>query len=160
MSSGKIPTIKTEITGRNGFPIKGPLGRSRTLTGSFSSVGKIVTGTGTLFETEINGGGWLYSTTDNEIRKFTQINGNTNLVLESAFTSNQTNEPVVVVVPQYLSIVAKNIHATNDAQLNNRKFSAGESENYNSDSGLHPITYHAASGAPGLSGEIKFDLTY
>jgi hypothetical protein len=160
MSSGKIPTIKTEITGRNGFPIKGPLGRSTTLTGMFSSAGRIVTGTGTLFETEITGSGWLYSTTLNEVRKFTQINGNTNLYLETAFTSDQTNESVIVVQPLYISIAAKNIHATNDAQINNRKFAAGEVKNYNFDDGMNPITYHAASGAPGLSGEIMFDLAY
>jgi hypothetical protein len=159
MSSGKIPTIKTEITGRNGFPIKGVLGRSSTLTGTYSSVGVIVTGTGTLFETEITGSGWLYSTADNEIKKFTQINGNTNLVLESAFTNNQTDQDVIVYQPQYISIAAKNIHATNDAQLNNRKFSAGEVKNYNFDDGINPITYNAASG-PLLSGEIMFDLAY
>jgi hypothetical protein len=159
MSTGKITTLVTEITGRNGFATKGALGRSRTLTGTFSSVGTIVTGTGTLFETEIAGiTGWLYSTTDNELRKFTQINGNTNLVLESAFTSNQTGEPVKVVLPLYSAIAAKSSHPTNDAQFNNRKFAAGEAVNINNDSGINPITYNAASGV--LSGEITFNLTY
>ncbi len=158
MSGGKIATIKTEITGKNGFAAKGSLGRSKTLTGTFSSVGKIVTGTGTLFETEISGGKyWLYSTTDNELRAFTQINGNTNLVLEAAFTNDQTNEPMIIVAPLYISISAQNTHPTNDSQLNNRKFAAGAIDNYNFDV-INPITYDAASG--GSTGEITFKLGY
>lgn len=157
MSINKQATLKTEITGKNGFPAKGTLPEGRTLTGTFSSVGTIVTGTGTLFETELGGvRGWLYSTTDNELRTFFQINGNLNLVLEEAFTSNQTNEPVIVCMPLYMAIAAKNTHATNDSQLNGRKFSAGTVKNFNFDAGINPITYDDASG--GSTGEITFDL--
>jgi hypothetical protein len=39
-----LATIVTEITGKNGFPTKGTIPVGRTLTGTFSSVGTIVTG--------------------------------------------------------------------------------------------------------------------
>lgn len=156
---GKIATIKTEITGQNGFPTKGTLPTGRTLTGTFSSVGLIVTGTDTLFTTELAGmRGWLYSTTDNELRPFFQINGDTNLQLEEAFTSNQTDEPVIVCTPLYMSISAFSSHATAPANLNNKEFSAGSTKNYNFDAGVNPITYDVASG--GTMGQITFDLGY
>ena len=159
MSIDKIATIKTEITGMNGFPTKGTLPEGRTLTGTFSSVGRVVTGTGTLFETELAGKkGWLYSTTDNEVRSFSQINGDTNLYLDEAFTSDQTAEDMIVVEPLYMAIAAKSSHATVTANLNNRSFAAGSTKNYNFDAGVNPITFDAASGAS--MGEITFDLAY
>lgn len=159
MSESKIRTIKTEITGVSGFATKGTLPTGRTLTGTFSSVGKIVTGTGTLFTTEIAGArGWLYSTTDNELRPFFQINGNTNLVLETAFSSNQTDQAVIVCMPLYSAISAKSIHASVNANLNGRTFSVGSIENFNNDAGINPITYDAASGVS--MGQIKFNLEY
>lgn len=158
MADGRIATPKTEITGKNGFASKGVLGRAKTLTGTFSSSGKIVTVTDGALETELGGGKyWLYSTSDNEVRAFTQYNGNI-IHLEQAFTSDQTDEPMIVYIPQYISISARNTHATNDSQLNNRKFAAGEIDNYNFEGGITPITYDAASGA--LSGEITFKLAY
>jgi hypothetical protein len=159
MSIDKLSTLKTEITGQNGFATKGTLPKGRTLTGTFSSVGTIVTGTGTLFTTELAGArGWLYSTTDNELRPFFQINGNTNLVLETAFTNNQTSQAVIVCMPLYISIAAKSSHATVAANLNNRTFAAGSVKNLNFDAGINPITYDAASGAN--MGEITFDIAY
>jgi hypothetical protein len=159
MSLNKVATVKTEITGQNGFPTKGTLPTGRTLTGTFSSVGQQVTGTGTLFTEELAGmQGWLYSTTDNELRMFTQINGDTSLWLDKPFTNNQTNEPVIVCSPLYMAISAKSSHPSNDSQINSRKFAAGEVRNYNNDAGINPITYDAASG--GSTGEITFDLAY
>jgi hypothetical protein len=159
MINGKIATIKTEITGKNSFPTKGTLPKGRTLTGTFSSVGTIVTGTGTLFTTELAGmQGWLYSTTDNEVRMFTQINGDTNLILDKSFTNNQTDQAVIVCTPLYIAIGAKSSHASNSASLNNREFTAGSVKNFSFDGGLTPITYDAASGVS--TGEITFDLAY
>jgi hypothetical protein len=159
MSIDKQANIQIEITGQNGFPSKGTLPKGRTLTGTFSSIGNIVTGTGTLFTKELAGvRGWLYSTTDNELRPFFQINGDTNLRLETPFTNNQTNQPVVVCMPLYKSIAAKSSHATNASQINGRIFTAGSIKNFNFDAGINPITYDAASA--GTTGEITFNLAY
>lgn len=156
---GKIATIKTEITGQNSFPTKGTLPVGRTLTGTFSSVGRIVTGTGTLFTTELAGKkGWLYSTTDNELRPFFQINGDTNLQLETAFTNNQNDEDVIVCTPLYMSISAESTHPLVDANLNNKTFSVGSVKSFNNDAGIDPITFDAASGVS--TGQITFDLAY
>lgn len=159
MSIDKLATIKTEITGQNSFPTKGTIPTGRTLTGTFSSVGVIVTGTDTLFTTELAGKkGWLYSTTDNELRPFFQINGDTNLQLETAFTSNQTDEPLIVCHPLYMAVAARSSHATVAANLNNRTFAAGSVKNLGFDAGINPVTYDAASG--GNWGEITFDFAY
>ena len=159
MSYNRSTSVKTEITGQNGFPNKGTLPTGRTLTGTFSSNGKIVTGTGTAFTTELAGiKGWLYSTADNELRAFTQINGDSVLYLDQAFTNNQTNQPVVVCQPLYRSIGARSSHSTNPAQINNRTFTAGQTKSYNFVGGVDPITYNAANGA--LSGEITFELGF
>jgi hypothetical protein len=159
MSYNRSTTVKTEITGQNGFPSKGTLPKGRTLSGTFSSNGKIVTGTGTAFTTELGGmKGWLYSTADNELRAFTQINGDDVLYLDTAFTNNQSGQPVIVCTPLYRSIGARSSHASNPATLNNRTFTAGQSKSYNFPGGVDPISYNAASGA--LSGEITFELGY
>lgn len=156
MSIGKTATIVTEITGQNGFPSKGTLPKGRTLTGTWSSVGVIVTGAGTKFTTELGGiKGWLYSTTDNELRPFIQINGDLNLVLDKAFTNNQTGQAMIVCQELYTAVSAKSSHATIAANLNNRTFTAGSVKNYNFP-GVNPITYDAASGSN--MGEITFDL--
>jgi hypothetical protein len=159
MSTGRIVTVKTEITGVSSFPTKGTLPTGRTLTGTFSSVGTIVTGTGTLFTTELAGArGWLYSTTDNELRAFFQINGDTNLILERAFSSDQTDEDMIVCMPLYTAIGAKSSHASIAANLDNRTFSVGSVENISNDGGINPITYDAASDLN--MGQITFVLTY
>ena len=159
MSYNRSTKIVTEITGQNGFASKGTLPKGRTLTGTFSSNGKVVTGTGTLFTNELGGiKGWLYSTADNELRSFYQINGDTVLYLDQAFTNNQTNQPVIVCMPLYRSIGARSSHSTNPATFNNRTFSAGQSKSYNFPGGVDPITYDAASGA--ASGEITFELGF
>lgn len=158
MSTGKITTLKTEITGLGGFPTKGTLPKGRTLTGTFSSVGTIVTGTDTLFTNELAGmQGWLYSTTDNELRMFTQINGDFNLVLDKAFTNDQTDEDVIVCTPLYMSISAKSTHNSTNANLNGKTFTVGAVKSFNFDS-INPITYDAASGFN--MGEITFELGY
>lgn len=155
----KIATDVTEITGQNGFPTKGTLPKGRTLTGTWGSAGLIVTGVGTLFTTELGGGKYyLYSTTDNELRSFFQINGDLNLVLDKAFTNDQTGQTMIVCAPLYQSIAAKSTHATIAANLNNRTFSAGSVKNINFPAGINPITYDAASGSN--MGEITFDLAY
>ncbi len=70
-----------------------------TLTGTFSSVGKNVTGVGTLFTSEIGGGlsmvgqptivagGYLFNGVD-EVREILDVITDTNLVLKNAFTSD------------------------------------------------------------------------
>lgn len=157
MSIDKIATDQTEITGQNGFPTKGTLPKGRTLSGTWSSVGNIVTGTGTKFTTELAGGKyWLYSTTDNELRPFHQINGDDNIYLETPFTNDQTGQAMIVCAPLYQGIAAKCTHATINANLNNRTFAAGSVKNLNYSAGVNPITYDAASGAN--MSEITFDL--
>lgn len=68
-----------------------------TLTGTIVSVGTLVTGTGTLFTTEIAYGNanaiplrykFIYSATRNEIREISHVLSDTTLILKTAFGGN------------------------------------------------------------------------
>ncbi len=82
-----------------------------TLTGTLSSVGRVVTGTGTLFMTEIGGGlseigspttvktgGWIFNGTS-EVVQIKDVIDNTHLVLDEAFTVDVTGVAVKFVKP-------------------------------------------------------------
>ena len=61
---------------------------STTWTGTISSTGKIVTGSSTLFTTEIQRGAWVWSVAGHEVRKVVDIVSDTELILDSAFSSD------------------------------------------------------------------------
>lgn len=149
-------TVQREITGVANFPKVGTLPRGRTLTGTFSSVGVVVTGTGTLFSTELAGiRGWLYSTSNNELRSFFGYHDNTTLQLHTAFTSNQVNQPVIVCTPLYKSVAASNT-GTGSAKLKEKVFTAGKIVSYNDDACVNPMTYEASAA----SASIEFELIF
>ena len=114
MSQPVVSTPETKITGSNGFPAKGTLpeprtltgtfdssgkivtGNNTTLTGTFSSSGKTVTGSGTAFTSELSPGDRLYSTNDKQYRVVDVINSDTELILQNPFTNDQSGENVVI----------------------------------------------------------------
>ncbi len=82
-------------------------------TGTVTSVGRIVTGTGTLFLTEIGGnslygglgnpstavqGAWLFNNS-NEVRQIKEVISDTQLILEQAFTVDLSGASVKIVQP-------------------------------------------------------------
>ena len=64
----------------------GGLPATRTLTGTFTSVGTAVTGSGTSFTTEFEVGDILFSSSNAEARKIETITDNTNIVLSTAYS--------------------------------------------------------------------------
>lgn len=66
-------------------------------TGTVSSTGKIITGTGTLFTTEAQGGQWVYSSSQNEVRRIIKISSATELEIDFPFTTPLVAAPFVVV---------------------------------------------------------------
>jgi hypothetical protein len=81
----------------------------QTLTGTMTSVGRIVTGTGTTFTTEIGGGdstiglptivagGWLFSISNMEVRQIKDVVSNTQIILEQGFTADVSGVAVLYV---------------------------------------------------------------
>jgi len=64
-----------------------PASVTKSGTMSVDAGKKVVTGSSTLFNTELGVGGWLVDTTNYEVRKVISINSVTELVLESGFTN-------------------------------------------------------------------------
>ena len=77
--------------------------QNRTVTGTFSSTGTAVTGSGTNFDPEVTVGDYLYY--NGEWRKVTARASDTGLTLASGFTSDASAQPVIVARP-WVSISA------------------------------------------------------
>lgn len=82
--------------------------RKTALTGTLTSSGKFVTGTGTLFLSEIGGDGgvgqsakdfnaWLFNGT-NEVRRITAIANDTHLTIEEGFTVDLAGASAYVIL--------------------------------------------------------------
>lgn len=70
-----------------------------TKTGTIQTVGTDVIGTGTLFTTEVKVGDFLVDLTQNEVHKVVQIQDNTNMYIQEAFTVNLPAATAVVISP-------------------------------------------------------------
>lgn len=137
------------IAGSGTFPASGPLPQSITKTGTISSLSTIVTGTGTLFTTELVRGDYLYNASTNEVRRIDAIFNDTTLVISSAFTTTELSGAALRISrAQYLSI---GIIATGAAQKDNIALTSGQFISLNSNNCVAPFTY---------SGAVTFDVSY
>jgi len=152
-----IPRSNPErfITGVDGFPNKGTLPTSRLLTGTFNSIDTVVTGTGSLFTTEMVEGDWLYSTTTNELRQIEGIQDDTILILGEGFSSNVTGDVVRTCRTLYRTIMIT-ISGTVTSTIDGKPWQPNEVESLNSNNSIRPIVYDASGGGQ----EITFDVVY
>ncbi len=136
------------FTGTPDLPLKGPIPKGVSLSGTFSSNGNIVTGVGTLFSSQLGGvKGWLYSASLNEVREFQGYTSDTSLYLLSPFTSNVSGDPVTVCFIKYTLVTIANLGA-NAGLVKERAFAAGEQETYPNDAGIAPLTYDFSANGP------------
>lgn len=148
----RFGTVDRWFTGTADLPLKGPIPKGTTLSGTFSTNGIIVTGVGTKFSTDLGGvEGWLYSTSLNQLRKFRGYNSDISLQLETPFTSNVSGDPMMVCFIRYTLVTISNLGA-NAGTVKERMFAAGEIETYPNDAGIEPITYDFT--ANGVSGAL------
>jgi hypothetical protein len=68
------------------------------LTGTYDSVGTSITGTGSLFLSELSVGDYLYSESLSEYKEITEITDDLTLIIDSPFTSDVTGEPVTKAI--------------------------------------------------------------
>jgi len=66
-------------------------------TGAVYSNGVFVTGTGTLFSTELQVGGYIINTDTTEFRKVTSVTSDTTCVIEAPFTSGLSNNDCIYI---------------------------------------------------------------
>lgn len=139
---------KRYIAGTAPAPAQGTLPFAITKTGTVSSVGTVVTGTGTLFTTELVQSDYLYNAATNEIREITGIQNNTTLIIDSAFTSPLSAVAVQTSRTQFVSVA---ITATGTGTKDGVAIASGQFLSFNSDGGISPFTY---------SGSLTFDVGY
>lgn len=155
MSTIPLNTPGRYITGQFGFPKTGTLPKARLLTGTYSSVGVVVTGTSSLFTTEIVEGDWLYNATTNELKRIQGITTDTILILEAAFSANASGELVQNCRTLYRTI-SISITGSTTAKIDSRPWTANEVNTINAENSIAPITYEASAG----TAEITFDVIY
>ena len=80
------------ITGHQTVPAAG------TKTGTCVTLGTGVTGSGTLFKTEMKAGSWLVDLTNNEIIKVVRVESDTLAYIDHAFTSPLASAAPSVIV--------------------------------------------------------------
>lgn len=149
----QLTNTKRYVTGVGGFAAKGTLPLARTLTGTFSSVGVVVTGTSSLFVDEIVQGDWLLSTTNNQLRRVRGVTNNTTLILEEAFTVNQTAQAVKTCRTLYFTIIVT-VSGEAAVTINGSTYQPDEVISYNSSNSIMPW-YYDATGS-----ELTFDVSY
>jgi len=137
--------VTKEVTGVSSFPTAGVIPAATTLTGTFTSVGSIVTGVGTFFESEIMGSKWLYSASLNQVRQIRQIYNQTTLHLVTPFTANIAGAEAVRITGVKNKSVSCFNRGVTTAVFNNRDIIANTTENASNEWGLTPITYDAIS---------------
>lgn len=133
-------------------------------TGTVTSVGRIVTGTSTLFLTEIGGnslfggignpstvveGAWLFNGT-NEVRQIKEVVSDTQLVLEQAFTSDLSSASVKIVQPsrtkQFSFVLISGTVIVDGVTLATSEMSGFGDTAANNRYTLDPIVVNATSG--------------
>lgn len=138
-------------------------------TGTVSSVGRIVTGTGTLFLTEIGGnslyngignpstvveGAYLFNGTD-EVRRIKEVISDTQLILEAAFTANLSGSSVKIVAEsrtkQFSFVLISGTVIVDGVTLATSEMSGFGDTAANNTYTLDPIVINATSGVLHLS---------
>lgn len=138
---------------------------STTQTGTISSSGVTVTGTGTAFLTELRKGDYIW--VQNQVRKIVGILNDTKLTLNAAFSPDIAGQALKTVrhVPNVKlsvsntdSVTAYLGTITNDAQV----IEPGQTVNFESDNGMGPIAYNPNGGTLNISngeGNMSAEVT-
>ena len=101
-------------------------------SGTVTSSGTILTGTSTLFTTELNIGAWVWNVSEREVRKVVSINSDTELELSSPFTSELSDIELKVVTAEDAKVMYLTISNTggSDTTINGELFKDGATEEF------------------------------
>lgn len=128
------------------FPAKGTIPLARTMTGTIESDGVNVLGTGTLFETELAVGDYLYDD-DGAVRQIKHIESETKLTLRQAFPSDVSGIDVLYCQRQRFKMVTIESTGTVAAILQEAPFAVGR----RIVTGGAPFTYDASDSNAQIS---------
>jgi hypothetical protein len=136
--------VPTAVT----FPVKGTIPLAHTNTGTISSTGVEVRGTGTAFETELRIDDYLYDN-DNSVRRIIKIESDTKLVLNAAFPANVTGIAVLSCARQEFKVIQVENSSENVAELQEAPFAANS----------RVILWGAPIAYDALTGQISFTVS-
>jgi hypothetical protein len=142
--------------------VKDTFPQSTSLTGGTTidgvNNGTLVTGTGTLFTTELQVGEYLYIAAQSAFRKIRRINSNTELVLESAFPTATFSDATAKRVPlnTYRS-VSWAIDSAGTAKIDNITMPASQSGTMAMIGGVRPepILIDSTANGNNVNGEFQ-----
>ncbi len=124
---------------------KGTIPTATSAIGSVSSLGVIVTGTGTSFEQKVLVGGYLYAETTHQLGRIKDVYSDTQLFLEEAFKNDiAAGETFKFVDVLYRSISVEN-SGGGDAGLAGGVIHSGDIKSFNNEWGIDPIKFAASS---------------
>ena len=107
------------------YPAADTIPLSTAMTGTLDSAGPTVTGTTTVFLTELQVGDYIYVPATKELRKVIQINSDTLLMVDSAFAAPLVAEPFSATRPMFKQVGIWNIGGA-DASINGEKVLDGQ----------------------------------
>lgn len=148
----KVPVYNTSSTA-------GVLPAAVLGTGTFTiASGTRVTGTATLFTSEVKNGDYLHSSTLNEVRTVKHVLSDTLIELKKAFSAPVAGADVNVVRKQDISNVLQlgfvNSGAT-DATVDEDILPATTSTNFSDEGGVGPITFDGTGTVLGISQKLR-----
>ena len=163
---GNTLTAEYYVTGASGVPTKGVLTGTTTLAGTFNAAttSNVITGIGTAFKgnTGVQIGDYLYSSTNNQVRRIKSIIDDTYIGIDRPFTNTVTGDTVKVARRGFpRTIVLKDTGSTNASIVYGRtgslSFANGKTESINNaPSGIEPMTYDASAASAQLTIEVYY----
>jgi hypothetical protein len=135
-NSDGVPVVAT-------FPVKGTIPIAKVLTGTISSTGDDVRGTGTLFTKEIFPDDYIYDA-DAAVRRVKKVIADDLLILEAAFPVDVVGITLRRCDPQtFKKVQVWSSHASNAAEFQEAPLGAGQ----HFVTGGAPFAYDALTGA-------------
>ena len=115
---GNTLTAEFYVTGQGSTPTKGVLTGTITLTGTFNAAttSNVITGIGTTFKglAGLQIGDYLYSSTNNQVRRVKSIIDNTYIGIDRPFTNTVSGDTVKIARRGFArTIVLKDTGSTN-----------------------------------------------
>jgi hypothetical protein len=140
------------------FSVAGVLPAGVAGTGQFTVSGVRVTGIATAFDTEINNGDYLYSSTLNEARRVKHVMNPELIILSEAFSGGVPMDTPQIIrkqdISNQLQIGILNEGAL-DATVDESVLPAGTAANFSDSGGIGPITFDGSVSILGITQKLR-----
>lgn len=125
-------------------------------TGTVTTYGISVVGTGTLFTHDFVRGNIIYAPSLKQWKRISGVYDDTHMVLDSAFVSDLSGDSIQYIRPKYVSVLVE-CTGSADAVLQNRALKSGTILSFNAEDNVEPVIQYSASAS---NQSITFDVKY